>query len=137
MKDNIITTIYPDAGWLKRQKKITILSLVIFGIIVFILSVIFQNIIYAIIRGFIFSIACLIIYYKSDLILNYRIQIQYDGKIIINTGLLKRKIIYTDLKSILLIKKKKYWLIGERKIKIPISTYPELNKQIEMLKTLN
>lgn len=137
MNENIITTIYPDLGWLTRQKKITILLLAIFGIVVFILSVIFQDIVYAVIRGFIFSIACLIIYFKSDSIIGYRIQIQRDGKIIIKIGFVKRMISYTDLGNIQLVKQGNYWLIGEKRIRVLIAAYPDLDKKIMALKTTN
>ena len=137
MNENIITTIYPDLGWLTRQKKITILLLAIFGIVVFILSVIFQDIVYSVIRGFIFFIACLIIYFKSDSIIGYRIQIQRDGKIIIKIGFVKRVISYTDLGNIQLVKQGNYWLIGEKRIRVLIAAYPDLDKKIMALKTTN
>jgi hypothetical protein len=129
--------IYPDLAWLARQKKITILLLAIFGIVVFILSVIYQDIIYAIIRGFIFLIACLIFYFKSDSLIGYRIQIQHDGKIIIKVGLLKRLIPYTDIRNIHLEKQGNYWLIGEKRIKVPVAAYPDLDKKFEVIKTKN
>lgn len=137
MNDTIITTIYPDERWLERQKKITILLLTILGVIVFILSVIFQNMVYAIIRGFIFLIACLIFYFKSDSILGYRIQFQRDGKIIIKIGFIKRKISYLDLRNLQLVKLGKYWLVGEKRVKIPFAAYPDLDKKIEALKSTN
>ena len=87
--ENIITIIYPDIKWLIRQKKIIIILLAIFGIVVFILSVIYQGFVYALIRGFIFLIACLIFYFKSDSLIGDRIIIQRDGRIIIKKGFIK------------------------------------------------
>ncbi len=137
IKKNTITTIYPDIRWLIRQKKITIILLAIFGIVVFILSVIYQGIAYALIRGFIFLIVCFIIYYKSDSLMRDRIIIQRNGKIIIKKGFIKKVINYNDLGNVPLVKEGNYWLIGEKRIKVSVATYPDLYKKIEAHKIKN
>ncbi len=137
MNENIITTIYPDSRWLIRQKKITIILLAVFGIVVFILSVIYQGLVYALIRGLIFLIACFIIYYKSDSLIRDHIIIQRDGKIIIKKGFIKKVINYNDLGNIQWVKEGNYWLIGEKRIKVSFETYPDLDKKIEALKSKN
>ncbi len=133
VNENIITTIYPDVGWFARQKKITILLLAIFGMVVFILSVIYQGIVYALIRGFLFIIACFIIYFKSDTLIGDRIIIQYDGKIIVKKGFIKKVINYSDLGNIPLFKEENHWLIGKKRIKVSVAAYPELDKKLEEL----
>ena len=135
MNKNIITTIHADLNWVRKEKKKTILILIIAGILVFVLSVIYQDIYFALIRGFIFSIACFIIYFKSDSIIGYRIQFQRDGKIIVKRGLIKRVIFSPDLGNILLVKKGKNWLIGEKRVKVPIEAFPYLDKKIKAIKT--
>jgi len=135
MNENIITTIHADLRWLRKERNKTILIMAILGIIVFILSIIYQDIVYAIIRGFIFSIACIIFYFKSDSIIGYHIKFKRDGKIIIKRGFQKRVIFYTDLENIHLVKKGKYWLIGEKRIRVLIAAFPDLDKMIEELKT--
>ncbi len=137
IKKNTFTTIYPDIRWLIRQKKITIILLAIFGVVVFILSVIYQGIAYALIRGFIFLIACFIIYYKSDSLIRDGIIIQCDGKIIIKKGFIKKVINYNDLGNVPLVKEGNFWLIGEKIIKVSVAAYPDLDKKIEALKLKN
>ena len=134
INENIITTIHANLNWVRKEKKKTILVLIIAGILVFVLSVIYQDIYFALIRGFIFSIACFIIYFKSDSIIGYRIQFYRDGKIIIKKGLIKRVIFSPDSGNILLVKKGKNWLIGEKRIKVPIEAFPDLDKKIEAIK---
>lgn len=134
INENIITTIHTDLKWLRKERNKTILILAILGIIVFVLSIIYQDIYYAIIRGFIFSIACLIFYFKSDSIIGFRIRFQRDGKIIIKRGLTKRVISYCDLGNNDLVKKGKYWLIGEKRVKLLIAAFPDLDKKIKVIK---
>jgi hypothetical protein len=135
INENIITPIHADLRWLRKERNKTILILAIAGIIVFVLSIIYQDIYYAIVRGFIFSIACFIFYFKSDSIIGYHIQFQLDGKIIIKKGFLKRVISFTDLGNIHLVKKGKYWLIGEKRIRVLIAAFPDLDKKIKAIKS--
>ena len=56
------------------------------------------------------------------------------GKIIVKRGLIKRVIFSPDLGNILLVKKGKNWLIGEKRIKVPVAAFPDLDKKIKAIK---
>ena len=73
-------------------------------------------------------------YYKSDSILNYRIQFYGDGKIIVKKGLKSSVIFGTSVGNIHLVKKGKNWLIGIKKVKVPIEVFPNLEKKIKAIK---
>ena len=75
------TIMRADKKWVLDQRNILILLLAILGIIVILLSIIFQDLIYGIIRGLIFLFAVLIVYYKPGFYSNYYIKFYHDGKI--------------------------------------------------------
>jgi len=124
------TIIRADKNWVVNQRNILILLLAIIGIIVVILSIIFQALIYGIIRGLIFLTTILIVYYKPGFFYNYYIQFYPDGKIIVKKGLLKRELFVTSGEKIPLVKEGKNWLIGSQQMKIPIRMFPNLEREI-------
>ena len=134
INENIITTIHADLRWLRKERNKTILIMAILGIIVFILSIIYQDIYFALIRGFIFSIACFIFYFKSDSFISYQLIFYANGKIVFKKGLFKKEIFNIDLKNIPLVKKGKNWLIGEKRIKALLTAFPDLDKKIKAIK---
>ena len=74
INDILIETIQADINWKRNTRNNYFLILAIAGIIVITLSILLQNLYIAIIRGLIFLMALLIMYYKPESFFNYRIQ---------------------------------------------------------------
>ena len=128
---SLIKTISADHNWQLKEKKKTIWILAVLGIIIFILSLIYQNIIYALVRALIISIACLILYFKSDSILVHQIQIYNDGTVTIRKGLRKIVIFHSDFENIFISQNNRYWVIGDKKIKLEVAAFPNITKLIK------
>lgn len=129
------TDFQADADWIRLTRDKSILVLAISGVIVISLSIIFQYVYVAIIRGLIFLVAVLIFYFKPRSVINIRIQFFGDGKIIIKKGFIKSRILGTYAENIDLSKKGKNWLIGIKKVKVPVAAFPDLEQQIKAIRT--
>lgn len=133
LDDNVIAIIHADTNWIRNQRNKSLLILAIAGIIIMILSIIFQNITYSIIRGLIFLLAGLIVYFKPEFISNYSIQFYRDGNIIVKKGFRKSVIFSTPIERIRLVQQGKNWLIGAKKVKLPIDAFPTLDKDFKKI----
>lgn len=134
INDILIETIQADINWKRNTRNNYFLILAIAGIIVITLSILLQNLYIAIIRGLIFLMALLIMYFKPESFFNYRIQFYSDGKIIVRRSFISSVIFDTSEGSITLVKKGKNWLIGTKKVKLPIDAFPNLEEKIKAIK---
>lgn len=134
INDILIETIQADINWKRNTRNNYFLILAIAGIIVITLSILLQNLYIAIIRGLIFLMALLIMYFKPESFFNYRIQFYSDGKIIVRRNFISSVIFDTSKGSITLVKKGKNWLIGTKKVKLPIDAFPNLEEKIKAIK---
>lgn len=124
-----------DAHWLKLTRNKYIFVLAISAVIVVVLSIIYQYLYVASIRGLIFLVAALITYFKPRSVINIHIQFFNDGKIIIKKGFIKIRTLSTYAENFDLSKKGKNWLIGIKKVKVPISAFPDLEQQVKAIRT--
>lgn len=126
-----ITTFLADVSWVKVTRNKYILILAISGLAIVLLSVMFQNSTVAIIRGLIFLIAGIVVYFKPEITFSIQIQFLQNGKIKITKGLLTTVTENTFSGSNCLVKKGGNWLIGRKNVKVPIDAFPNLENEIK------
>jgi hypothetical protein len=134
--DDTITIIQADPHWLINQRNKSLLILSVGGLIIFILSIIFQDIVYALIRGLIFVLAGCLVYLKPNFVYNYRIQFYRGGRIIVKKGLRKSEIFVASEEKIQLVKKGRNWQIGSQKVKVPIEVFPDLEMEVRKIEKM-
>ncbi|MBC8183741.1 hypothetical protein H8E88_21825 [candidate division KSB1 bacterium] len=131
-EDTVIAEVRAVKQWIKYVRNV---SLLIIAIMIIAANIWDGDLYRALIRFVILLVATIIICYKSETIFNMSILIHRNGKIFVKKGR-RSKFAADDTKQI--IKTKRNWLIGQKKVKVPIKAFPDIKEQItEILAEIN
>ncbi len=122
--DTVIAELRAGKQWINYGRNITLLTIALMIVAANILD---GDLYRALIRFIILMVASIIICYKSGAIFNISVIIHSSGKIFVKKGLW-RKTATNDARQI--IKTKRNWLLGQKRVRVPIKAFPGLEERI-------